>query len=318
MFRLIVARSAAEIDELRPAWESLVNVECNLFQSFRWNRIAAERFADREAPYFIFAEDDNGIAVVPAVVRRNPELISFAGEELFDYRDYLAAGDVRPLSQAFQHLSRLNLPLSIASICRPEAEMWRRLPKTLFSRAPRLICGETSVSEFIHSHSRAFNRMRKLERMGLEIKTYSGESPVVRRIYELRARQSRPGELFDDHARVDFMVSACRQEKTACEVFTLEHGGTLAAALVTFRDEGFRRFYTTYYDRAWARYSPGVSLLFEISRRSLEDNLSFDLMTGEQGYKMRIAKSSQDLFQVKATAAELRDALSESAIEQAA
>jgi len=318
LFRFKVARSAAEIDEWRSAWEGLASRDCNLFQSFRWNRLAAERFAEREAPYFIFSQDDNGLAFLPAVIRLDAKTISFAGEALFDYRDYLSAGDEGPLALAWRHLSELKLPLSITSICRPHAAIWQRLPKTFFSRAPRLISSETTASEFIHAHSRAFNRLRKLERMGLEVKRYSGDSPAVRRIYELRARQSTPGELFHDRVRVDFMVAACRQEGSNCEVFTLEHGGTLAAALVTFRDEGFRRFYTTYYDRAWARYSPGVSLLFEISRRTLDEGLSFDLMTGEQSYKMRIAKSAQDLFEVKATSAQMHELFSLTASERAA
>ena len=132
---------------------------------------------------------------------------------------------------------------------------------------------------------------------------------MVRHIYELRSRQSIPGELFHDSLRVDFMVAVCAQEGSRCQVFTLEHGGTLAGAVITLRDREFRRFYTTYYDRNWARYSPGVSLLFEIARRSLEEGLSFDLMTGEQPYKLRIAQSAQDLFQVTATPQQMKQVL---------
>jgi hypothetical protein len=50
--------------------------------------------------------------------------------------------------------------------------------------------------------------------------------------------------------------------------------------------------------------------LFEIARRSIAQKLSCDLMTGEQAYKMRIARSAQDLFQVRATAQELQELLS--------
>jgi CelD/BcsL family acetyltransferase involved in cellulose biosynthesis len=143
--------------------------------------------------------------------------------------------------------------------------------------------------------------------MGLEIRQYTGNDSNVRRVYELRSRQSIPGELFHDRRRVDFLVAVCAEEGSRCEVFTLEHGGTLAACLVTFRDRDFRRFYTTYYDRNWARYSPGVSLLFEIARRSLVEGLSFDLMTGEQPYKLRIAQRAQDLYDVRASAIEMKD-----------
>ena len=319
MFRLRVARSAAEIDSLRSIWESVHTPDLTLFQSFRWNRLAAQLFGNREIPYLIVAENDNGAAIIPAIVRSNAQEIGLAGEALFDYRDYLAQGDHEVLFRAWQHLVSLGLPISVTAICRPHAAIWDRLPKNLFSRSPRQSSKEMSSSTFSESHARAFSRFRKLERLGLELKTYRGDSPVVRHVYQRRARQSQPGELFHDPIRLEFMVTACRNEGPRCEVFTLEHGSTLAAALITFRDEGYRRFYTTYYDRAWSRYSPGVSLLFEIAKRSLEQGLSFDLMTGEQAYKKRIAAGVQDLFEVKATAAELLDSLTSlTAIEQAA
>ena len=110
------------------------------------------------------------------------------------------------------------------------------------------------------------------------------------------------------------MIAACSTEASRCEIFALEHGSTLAAALVTFRDADWRRFYTIFYDRQWARFSPGVSLLFEIARRSLEQGINVDLMTGEQPYKMRVAQSAQELFNVKATAAELRELFPAAAI----
>jgi CelD/BcsL family acetyltransferase involved in cellulose biosynthesis len=303
-----VARSATEVCQLQAAWEALVSPELTLFQSFRWNRLAAALFADREPPYFIFAENDSGAAILPAVIDTESKTVSLAGEKLFDYRDYLSQGDTSTLLAATRELAQLNLPLAITAICRGDAPLWRALPKTFFSRAPHLISGAVTPEEFAGSHARAFSRLRKLQRMGLRIGWYSGESPVIRQVYELRGKQAEPGELFHDARRVEFMIAICREEGSRCEVFTLEHGGTLAAALVTFRDEQVRRFYTTYYDHRWARYSPGISLLFEVVRRSLEQGLSFDLMTGEQSYKLRIARTSRDLYCVKASPADLQQA----------
>lgn len=309
LFRLKVARTAREIDELRFAWDSLFCPPLSMFQSFQWNRLAAETFADREVPYFILAESDGGAAIVPAVVNLESKTIGFAGERLFDYRDYLALGDAPPLRRAWHHLAKLNLPLSITAINRPDAAVWNGFPRTPFSSAPQLKTHEITAGDFASSHPRAFSRLRKLERMGLRLGRYAGRSPIVRQIYERRARQSGDGELFRDQKRVEFMVAICREMDSTCEVFTLEHSNTLPAAVVTFRDANFRRFYTTYYDRQWARYSPGVSLLFEVARHSLEQGLDIDLMTGEQSYKMRIASTAQPLYHVNASATQMRAAL---------
>ncbi|MBV9074112.1 MAG: GNAT family N-acetyltransferase [Acidobacteria bacterium] len=309
MFRLKVARSAAEIDELRAPWESLEASSHNVFQSYLWNRRAAEVFTAREQPHFIFAESDSGMALIPAVICTEPRCISLAGEKLFDYRDYLARGDERPLLRACEVLAALNLPVSVTAVVAPDNAIWHRLPKSYFCSAPQLLHDEGySGQDFAEEHSRAFSRLRKLERMGLRICEYSGASPVVQQIYAGRARRPAAGELFQDRLRTDFMVAICRAMANRCEVFTLEHGSTLAAALVTFRDGNFRRFYTTCYDHNWARYSPGVCLLFEVGRRSLDQGLSVDLMTGEQPYKQRIARETRSLFQVNATAEDLRQA----------
>lgn len=318
MFRVRVARSTAEIERLAPAWDGLLTPDLTLFQSYRWNRLAADVFRDREQPYFVFAENDNGTAILPAVVDRTSQTIGFAGERLFDYRDHLNKGDQGPLIRAWQELATLSLPIAITAVRRIHIPIWDQFPKQFFSRAPHLSGNGITAEQFVQNHSRAFSRLRKLERMGLHVRQYSGGSPTARQIYELRAKQSSEGELFHDPRRVEFIMAACREEGSRCEIFTLEHGSTLAAALVTFRDGGVRRFYTIYYNHGWSRFSPGVSLLFEVSRRSLEEGLSFDFMTGEQGYKMRIADGARDLFKVKASGAELRDLLSEKAAIQRA
>jgi CelD/BcsL family acetyltransferase involved in cellulose biosynthesis len=48
-----------------------------------------------------------------------------------------------------------------------------------------------------------------------------------------------------------------------------------------------------------------LSLIYEVTRRSLEDGLDCDYMTGEQPYKRRLATSSVPLYRLRATAAEL-------------
>ena len=290
----------------------------SLFQSYRWNLLAERVFGEREEPYFIAAEDDNGAAILPLVLQKESGTLGFSGEALFDYRDYLSIGDPAPLWAAWQRLAAIDLPLSITAISRPRAHVWQKLPKTFFSRAPRLQRSQITSAQFVRNHKRAFSRLRKLERMGFSISQYSGNSSIVSATYQMRTAQSTADELFHDPLRTEFMVAICREEGPRCEVFALEHGSTLAAALVTFRDADWRRLYTTFYDRRWARFSPGVTLLFEVVRRSLEQGMNVDLMTGEQGYKIRIAQDAQDLFKVTASASELRQLFPTSATAEVA
>lgn len=141
--------------------------------------------------------------------------------------------------------------------------------------------------------------------MGMEFRTYTGQdAKLLEEIYRCKGDQN--GALFTDQLRRDFMCTVAQVEGLNCEVFTLEKENKIIAALVTFRDGTYRRLYTTYYDHEWARYSPGIELIFETTRRSLQEHLDLDFMTGEQEYKMRIATAVAPLYQVEVSAEELR------------
>src|SRR5690349_15768516 len=105
-----------------------MNRDRTMFQSHRWNLWAAKIFGQREEPYFILAEDDNGVAILPAVIQAQSRTIRFAGECLFDYRDYLTIGDPAPLSAAWQKLASLDLPVCITAISRPQDRIWNFMP----------------------------------------------------------------------------------------------------------------------------------------------------------------------------------------------
>jgi hypothetical protein len=99
------------------------------------------------------------------------------------------------------------------------------------------------------------------------------------------ARRQFSDNLFVDPRRVEFVLRA--------------------AALVTLRDGRVSRFYTTWFDDAWAHYSPGTALLFEVTRRSLAEGLDCDYMTGTQSQKLRFRIGSIPLFRAEASAEQL-------------
>ncbi|HEX7962590.1 MAG TPA: hypothetical protein VF493_21955, partial [Terriglobales bacterium] len=170
MIRTNVARSAAEIENLRSAWESLWNSELTLFQSYRWNAVAARIFAERQEPYVVFAESDSGAAIVPAAIDLKQRQITFLGETLFDYHDYLAQGAVDVLQAAWAALVQLNLPLQILALRRAQAPVWSELPKAAYSGAPYLLSSSITSEQFSASHARKGSRLRRLFRMGVEFR----------------------------------------------------------------------------------------------------------------------------------------------------
>ncbi|HLK33144.1 MAG TPA: GNAT family N-acetyltransferase, partial [Terriglobales bacterium] len=268
------------------------------FQSFTWNRHAARLFGAREEPYVVLAESDSGLALIPGAVTDHG--FTLLGEALFDYRDVLTQGDPGVLWLAWQEVAALKLPIFFTGLRGQERRCaWEIFAPQPFVSAPCVQLGETSAAELSAAHTRIASRWRKILRQGVEFH-HAGkpDAELLRRIYQLKGAQL-PANLFRDPARINFLLEVAAHGPAACDVYTLTQGATLVAALVTFRDGETRRFYTTYYDHSWAHFSPGMVLLYEVTRQSLEEGLSCDYMTGEQPHKERLATSRVPLYRVE-------------------
>jgi len=286
---------------MRPAWQTLTS--STVFQSYEWNQAAARVLADREVPHVTLVESENGVALVPAAVAGDH--LTLLGESLADYRDVLAAGDPSLLDTAWSEAACLGLKFSTGAV-RADSELarWEGFSLSSFYGAPLVSRTQISAEQFLAEHNRLGRWRRRLEREGVELRCYSGRnSELVRRIYQEKGNQpAETGDsLFTDPARVEFMVQACAALGSACEIFTLESAGTLVASLVTFREASTRRFYTIQFNQRWARYSPGMVLIYHTTYESLRDGVDCDYMTGEQGYKIRFTTSVVPMYWVEAT-----------------
>jgi CelD/BcsL family acetyltransferase involved in cellulose biosynthesis len=301
------------MDGLAPLWNSLLQRQQHtLFQSFVWNRLAAEMFSDRSTPHVVCVESDVGVAIVPACINLHGNRLELIGETLFDYRDVLHTGDPEILRLAWREIAKPGLPLHVVAVRAETAEeRWPDFAWGPFTNAPRVDRALVDESAFRYEHSRSGRLVRRLSGLGIELHTYSGtHSAIVRKLYDCKRTQfaTDAENLFTDQRRCDFMMAAAALPESRCDVFTLEHqDGTLVAGLVTFRDTGVRRFYTIYFHPAWPRHSPGVALLYEATSRSLGEGLSCDYMTGEYPYKLRLANASRPLYKVEAGARELAE-----------
>lgn len=310
--RITIATSPAEIERLRPTWERLYSPEHHtVFQDFRLNQLAAQHFADRESPFVVMAESESSAAIIPAAVRRHSGEITLLGEDLFDYRDVLHAGSNHALEAAWDEIAKLKRPLSFFAV-RPEAKRrWEPIPTINFVNAPCVRRRDVDCDEFRASHNKLGMYYRRLIKRGAHAHLRTGKDrDLVRTIYERKATQfpHESHNVFLDARRREFMVAACEALGDRCEIFTLETPSQLIAALVTLRDDSARRFYTIYFDPAWAKFSPGVVLIYDISARSLAEELDCDYLTGEYGYKNRLATGMVPLLRVHASAEELATA----------
>jgi len=292
---------------IRSLWEQLYEASKHtVFQSFDLNLLAAGRFADREEPYIVCAQSEGGGAIVPAVLRWSDGTIRLLGEELFDYRGFLHSGDDEVLRAALGALAEVGRPMEIVAVRENDRSMVTDEMELLpFAAAPGVSCKEIAAEEFAAAHTRLARNIRRLERLGFELRRYDGKNAsLLRSIYGAKARQAE-SSLFHDSERIEFLVRAAGLLPDVFEIFTLENGGQLAAAVVTLRDGSCRRFYTGWFAAEYEKHSPALALIYDVTCRSLAAGLDCDYMTGEQPYKMRLATNSVPLYKVRATSEQL-------------
>lgn len=273
-----------------------------MFQSFAWNHAAASVFRDREAPHVLYAESESGAVLIPAAVKDGK--LRMIGDALFDYRDLLIQGDPGVVATAWERAAELGLDFETGAL-RADGNVtaWETFERSSFYGAPFVSHEQVDSAAFVSEHNRLGRWVRRFERERVRLRCHNGKhSALVRQVYERKANQPETGDsLFNDPLRVEFMVQVCADVGSTCEIFTYETAGTLVASLVTFRDENVRRFYTVQFDPAWAKYSPGTVLIYEITRRSLEAGIDCDYMTGEHAYKMRFATTVVPMYWVQAS-----------------
>jgi CelD/BcsL family acetyltransferase involved in cellulose biosynthesis len=305
--QITIARSVQEMTELRPLWQSLSRCETStVFQDFHWNLLALTMFAGREEPFIVCAQTSYGVAIIPTVSRHSDSTLRLAGEELFDYRSFLHQGDDEVLACALARLAPLGRRFEVVAMREPVRSRID-LPQLPFSAAPAVHRADIAADAFGATHDRLARNLRRLERLGYKLKTHRGDdSRLVREIYQRKAAQA-PGSLFEDPLRVQFLVNAALFHPATFEIFTLESGAHLGAALVTLRDGPSRRFYTGWFDPKLDKHSPALALIYEVTRQSLAAGLDCDYMTGEQPYKLRLATRSVPLSRLSATPRQLAD-----------
>lgn len=290
---------------MRPLWEALEREGSGtIFQSFRWNLAAARHLAAREQPYVIAMDTDSGAVIVPAATAGAHA--TFLGESLFDYRDVLAAGDSSLLPEALCELGKTRRDLRLPAV-RQDAVLGcgTREP---WVGAPLVRRSLTDAEQFLDQHFRAHKQMRRLMRAGASFARYdANDATLLGWLYRHKALQFAGSglDIFSDPARRACILEICAASGPLAEVFAIELGSALIAALVTFREPAVRRLYTIWHDAAREDLSPGVVLLLHAVHASLQEGLDVDFLTGEQPHKTRFANDRVQLFRLQASAAQL-------------
>jgi CelD/BcsL family acetyltransferase involved in cellulose biosynthesis len=305
---LRIARTAGEVSQLEGEWKRLYRSgDYTLFQCFEWNLHASEILGRSIEPLVVAVRNAESAVIIPAATDKMRGDLCFLGGELFDYRDLLCSGDPGLVAAGMRALDQASggLPLRVQAVRESSRVRLRGFALRPFAGAPYLIHPAPR-------HPKLDRSMRRLLKGGCEMRVSIGKNRgLARRIYDLKASADFRS-IFRDRLQRELASAMAESAGDACEIFTLEQEETIVAALVTYRDGKWRRFYTTYFDPHWAKLSPGISLLHHVSHLTLEAGLHCDYMTGEQPFKQRLANGGMPLYVVERTASRSMDTLGDS------
>src|SRR5579863_6090136 len=172
--RTVIAQTPSEMDALAPLWDYLLCKQSHsIFQRFSWNRLAAQTFSHRFAPYIVSVQCEAGAAIIPAATSFTGHRFELLGEALFDYRDVLHSGDPDVLRLAWQYLAQQEKPLHILSIDHfgRKKERWNDFPLAPFATAPEV--KDIGEEAFRQAHSRLGRQMRRLRKQGVILRISS-------------------------------------------------------------------------------------------------------------------------------------------------
>lgn len=306
--RIRIIETTEQIAALEGLWRSCWErtAWATVFQDFSWNLASARHFSEREKPLIVVAEDAIGdTTIIPAA--RAGDCLTLLGEALADYREVLTTNaESESFASAWRAMAEFALPLRFTALRQEHHAVFDHFSTEEFSAAPYL--APQSADDFAARHHRMFSRLRKLQRLGFQFMERDGHATELLRFLYAKKPEADEQSLFHDQARVSMLLEALEHLAPRVRVSSLERDGVVIAAAVAFQDRDALRFYTNWYDPEWKHYSPGMVLLYEMSRRALAAGSGCDYLTGEQPYKLRMATGVVPLRRVVATVEQLRAA----------
>jgi CelD/BcsL family acetyltransferase involved in cellulose biosynthesis len=327
--RLEIVTTTERLAEVAGAWNTLWrDSDALIFQSHTWVSAWWTTIPDRNQRALrigLVWHGERLVAVAPLAVarRRGVRLLEWAAASYTDYGDILVARDCPPdvLTRLWRQirksggydivaLNRLLPNAAARAMIATSAEAGpalRRNHRTepSFRVAPPWTTGtawlESQNKKLRQNYRRGY---KALEETGPAKFRLLGDdeplAPVLARTAELKrkwlARQGRESDLFDaGAATLPALVEALKQAGIL-RVFVIECAGQMVAVSLNFVQRHTMMAFVTTYDPDFERASPGMLLMVDYVRWSIDQGLQLvDFLCGDEPFKLRFANASVTL-----------------------
>jgi CelD/BcsL family acetyltransferase involved in cellulose biosynthesis len=327
--RMEVVRSAERLAQVAPAWTELWHrVDGLIFQSHGWISAWWETVPDRKRRDLrigLIWNGDRLVAVMPLAIsrRRGLRFLEWAASSYTDYGDALVAPEcpasaLRRLwvllsaSGGFDlaFLNRLLPDAAVRPLIAPGASGGIRLRPNYRQEMSYRVAGRwQSGAAWYDGQSKKTrkNYRHSLNMMGetgkLQFRLLPADEPLGPMLVRLAAlkrkwlaEHARESELFDEDAPALAALVETMARAGVLRVFVLECDGLMIAVSINFVQRNTMMAFVTTYDPDFGRASPGLILMMDYIRWSMDQGLAtVDFLCGAEAFKQRFATESVTL-----------------------
>ncbi|TGQ73111.1 MAG: GNAT family N-acetyltransferase [Mesorhizobium sp.] len=327
-----VVTSAERLAEVTPAWSALWRRAGGLvFQHPAW--IAAwwrtTPHQERRTLRIGLAWNGDrldGVVALATIKRSGIRVLEWAAKNHSDYGDALVApgSDPQVLSQLWQYmlegggfdlvyLNRLLPDAGFRTLLDPASRHGKALRPNHRTEISYRVAGfwprgadwfETQSKKTRQNYRRGRKFMEESGTLRFRLlDADESREPALLRVAALKrlwlARHGRVSDLFDHGSPVLAALVSVLAELELLRIFVLELDDTIVAVSINFEQHGRMMAFITTYDPEYERASPGMVLMVDYIRWSLDHGLAMvDFLCGGEDFKRRFATQSVTLTSV--------------------
>lgn len=329
--RIEIVADTQSLARIGPAWTALWERSGALvFQSHAWVSAWWETAPDRRKRRLSIVAAWRGeelVAVLPLATRRHRGLrvLEWAAKDHSDYGDALLAPDADPavvtrmwdgLRKAggfdLAYLNRLLPDAAARVLSAPAGGRARLRPSYRSEESLRVVgswaSGEAWFEEQSKKTRQNYRRGQKFigEKGTLRFRLLGPDEPlepVLLRVAALKrlwlSGNALESDLFDEGSPALAALVRVLAETGVLRLFVLECDGAIVAVSINFEQAGTMMAFVTTYDPALERGSPGMVLMMDYIRWSIDNGLSaIDFLCGAEPFKLKFATRSVRLDSV--------------------
>lgn len=329
--RFEVVTSAERLTDIEPAWVELWQRAGGLvFQHpdwiSAWWRTASHQDRRGLRVGLVWSGEQLEAVIALATFRRSGfRVLEWAAKDHCDYGDVLLApdGDPQILPQLWQHIvDNGGFDLAYLNRLLPSARFQTLLdsagrntilqPNHRREISYRVTGAWQSGAQWFESQSKKtrqnYRRGRKFMEEGSALRfrlmdANEAREPVLERVAALKrlwlAKHGRVSDLFDEGSATLAALVSVLAKLGMLRIFVLEREDEIVAVSINFEQHGTMMAFVTTYDPAFERASPGMVLMMDYIKWSLDQGLTtVDFLCGGEDFKRRFATQSVTLSSV--------------------